>query len=433
MSLTRRKTHNLGCIQLEDRKGTPVWIFRYWDRSNGERHKRKEILGTVAQLPRREHAERAAEVFRLRANRENPEVPPPTMEALVQRFLTDVLPPIARLDNRDSSIPGKGEMSPQCARGYRSVIKTWVVPRWTQRADGRRYLVRDFERIQMSTAIEQWLKSLARRRENPKGLATKTVCHIRSIMYAIFKWGVKWGYIAHNPIGEKRVELWRGSSKREQAPRSLSPVEFESIRRLFTTTRERLLIELGGRLGTRISEAMGLKWRDLDLNAGILNFQQSFVAGRMSAMKTEASRTTVPLPPEVVSLLITWRGETPYRAHQDWVFASPVHNGDRPLWAGTLLKFHIQPVVRAAGLGEIGWHTLRHSYAAWCKAAGLQPGQMQAAMRHEDPGMSLRYGTPDIETKRELSNRVAEYLRSSSSESKAANTMALEPLTRRLQ
>jgi integrase len=377
------------------------------------------IIGSVKDMPTRDDAERAAESHRLRANRENPEVPPPTMEALVQRYLTEVLPTLRGVDDNTTEIPENEAISQQCARTYRSVIKNWIAPRWYLRPDRRRYLVRDFEETQMSTAIEAWLKSLLKTRTNPDGLQPKTVRHIYSVMRLLFKWATKWGYINRNPMADKRVELPRGPTKRCKPPRSLSPLEFDQLRRLFTTPRERLLVELGGWLGTRISEAMGLKWKDVNLNAKVIELRQSVAAGRVSAMKTAASKTDLPIPDHLVPLFEACREVTPYRSENDWVFASPVHCGKRPFWAGSLLKSHIIPTVEAAGLGRIGWHTLRHSYAAWSKGAGLQPGQMQTLMRHENPSMSLQYGTPDLETKRRLSARVIEYAQRVVSEAEA--------------
>lgn len=66
-----------------------------------------------------------------------------------------------------------------------SVLNKWVRPRW------ERYRVRDFDNPVMRTAIEDWLQSLWRSQQNPKGLAPKTVRSIYTVMKLAFKFGVK--------------------------------------------------------------------------------------------------------------------------------------------------------------------------------------------------------------------------------------------------
>ena len=43
--------------------------------------------------------------------------------------------------------------------------------------------------------------------------------------------------------------------------------------------RERLAIEIAGWLGTRRSERFGLKWRDIDLERGVVTFRQASYRG----------------------------------------------------------------------------------------------------------------------------------------------------------
>ena len=63
-------------------------------------------------------------------------------------------------------------------------------------------------------------------------------------------------------------------------------------------------------MGPRISEAFGLKWQDPDLNLGVVSFRQGCVQGRITPLKTEASRTNLPVPEEVLELLRQWHSVT---------------------------------------------------------------------------------------------------------------------------
>ena len=412
MILTRRRKLQNGSLLLEERKSGPsVWVYRYWDQQGGRRHRRKAILGTVDEIRTQDDAVRRAEPYRLIANRENPEVGAVNMEALIQRYLKTVLPP--EQSTADSSVePDEGaQMSQHCARSYRSCIKRWIKPRWTERKPGVPYLVREFEDIRMSTAIEEWLRSLLRSSRNPSGLAPKTVRGIFLVMRQVFKMATKWGYISRNPMADKLVELPRGSTLRSKRPRVLTPAEFVNILGLFDTAREKLALSLVGLLGVRISEAFGLKWRDIDFINKVVHFERGIVEGRVTPLKTEASRTDLPLPETVITLLLAWRLETPYTLDDDFIFASPAKNGKFPFWTNQMLKDHIQPVIVRAGMGKVGWHTFRHSYLAWGKASGLEAIELQKLARHQSLQTTANiYGETAVEAKRVANRRIIDYV-----------------------
>jgi integrase len=87
-------------------------------------------------------------------------------------------------------------------------------------------------------------------------------------------------------------------------------------------------VALVGWLGPRRSEAFGLQWQDLDTKSRVVQFQRGFVQGRITLLKTEASRTDLSLPEDVAVLLDQWRSITPYNEPEDWVFASPFNRGN---------------------------------------------------------------------------------------------------------
>jgi len=52
--------------------------------------------------------------------------------------------------------------------------------------------------------------------------------------------------------------------------------------------------------GMRLSEAIGLKWRDGDLRAGTITIRRSRVMGEENARKTNRSARAIKLHPEVI-------------------------------------------------------------------------------------------------------------------------------------
>ena len=166
-----------------------------------------------------------------------------------------------------------------------------------------------------------------------------------------------------------------------------------------------------GWLGTRRGEGFGLRWQDLDLERHVVTFRQGFVSGRVTPLKTKASRAQMALPAEVKQALLEWKKNTPYSEPEDWVFASPWTKGKRPYWPEGILANHIQPIAEAAGFGQVGWHTFRHSVAQWSKQA-LKLEETKEILRHANiqTTSDIYKGLP-LEAKRAAQKRLVEFVR----------------------
>jgi integrase len=409
-SLTRRHKYQYGTLVPESRRrGPDVWVYRFTENSNEKSVRRKVIIGNMEDLPTRADAERASQYLRHAANPEARADRKIGMRGLIDRYTEEVLKPCLDValgeEEEESAL-----MSCHCARTYRSVVRKYISPKWEKDC------VAEFERAEKRAAIEAWLKSLLRSKRNPKGLAPKSVRSIFMVMKLIFKFAVKWGYLEQNPMGEKRVELPRGSTKRLKKPVQLTAAQFLYLLPLFGL-REKLAIAFAGWLGPRISEGIGLRWEDLDLENSSVKFERGVVQGRITPLKTEASRTEMSLPEEVLQLLIEWRGTTPYNGDSDWVFASPYTKGKRPFWPNQLLRDHIQPVALKAGLPKIGWHSFRHTVSAWGKAAGFSLEEVKTLLRHENVATaSQNYGRVELHAKRVLQQKLVDYVRQQAAE-----------------
>ena len=98
--------------------------------------------------------------------------------------------------------------------------------------------------------------------------------------------------------------------------------------------------------GLRASELRGLRWRDVDLKAAELHVRQR--ADRynvMGAPKSESSVRTLPIPPEALLALKTWKLECP-RNEGNLVF--PTSTGHVEHHSNMLRS--LAPVIKSAGL-----------------------------------------------------------------------------------
>jgi integrase len=107
-------------------------------------------------------------------------------------------------------------------------------------------------------------------------------------------------------------------------------------------------------------------------------------------LKTEASRKSIPLAPELAEALLNWRSMSAYNQEGDWVFASPEKQGTQPYWPENPMRRHIRPAAKLCGIEkQIGWHTFRHSYATVLKGNGEDIKVVQESLRHANSRITL--------------------------------------------
>ena len=83
-------------------------------------------------------------------------------------------------------------------------------------------------------------------------------------------------------------------------------------------------------------------------------------------VKTDASKSNLPLAPFLVEAIQAWRKETPYANLTDWIFASPRMRGKKPYRGNSLVRHQLKLAKEKAGIdGPVGWHTFRRSISTW--------------------------------------------------------------------
>lgn len=160
----------------------------------------------------------------------------------------------------------------------------------------------------------------------------------------------------------------------------LTPVE---IKRLLGVARGEMkaLLSVACLAGLRQGEILGLKWRDIDFEKGVIRVIRSYnpVHG-FGPPKTESSRRAVPLIPTLVETLQNHYESQGQPALDDLVF--PNSNGN-PKDRTNLANREFKRVLRKACLRPIRFHDLRHSYACLCIASGMHVKGLQHAMGHK--------------------------------------------------
>ncbi|MGB5755523.1 MAG: site-specific integrase, partial [Acidimicrobiales bacterium] len=153
----------------------------------------------------------------------------------------------------------------------------------------------------------------------------------------------------------------------------------------------RLLIYLGGVMGLRIGEALGLRWVDVDLADRTITVSRavSEAGGRVTIgePKTRSSLRTLVFPSALVAEFIAHRDSDRDENPDGLVFHDSIGG---PVRASNLRYRVLDPAVRAVGLDGLTFHGLRHSAATEWVASGIDARTVQHRLGHTDPGLVLR-------------------------------------------
>ena len=92
----------------------------------------------------------------------------------------------------------------------------------------------------------------------------------------------------------------------------------------------RTMVILDLATGLRCSELFALKWCDVIWDDLTLLVRRGIVDTVVSDVKTEHSRTGMPLDPALAEVLLQWQRKTEFAKPDDWIFASPFKAGTLP-------------------------------------------------------------------------------------------------------
>ena len=170
-----------------------------------------------------------------------------------------------------------------------------------------------------------------------------------------------------------------------------------------STPRRRPFIVTAIFTGMRLSELRGLKWSDVDLDAGVIHVRQRADAwGTIGPTKSKAGKRDIPLAPIVVNTLKQWRADCP-KSDCDLVFPSNRGKVER-MW--NVVEDAWYPLQIKCGLTvdtgkkdaegkpimghRYGFHMLRHAAASlFIQYLRWTPKRLQAVMGHASVSMTF--------------------------------------------
>jgi integrase len=220
-----------------------------------------------------------------------------------------------------------------------------------------------------------------------RAMAKKVLVSLKSIFRA--------NNVAH--LGDN-VRIGTSKRKEEKIEAKDIPTPAEIARLIEAATgRWKILLMTAALTGLRASELRGLRWADANLKTGEVRVTQRADAwGAIGPPKSDSSRRTVPIGPELVRALKVWKLQCPIST-LDLVFPTSVgtvenhQNTLRGVWK-VMVK---ASVVNRNGAPKYGMHSFRHFFASWCinpRSAGgreLTPKVVQTLLGHSSIKMTM--------------------------------------------
>jgi integrase len=175
---------------------------------------------------------------------------------------------------------------------YESWLSNHILPRWGNSS------ITDLQ----ARPVELWLNSLA--------LSPKSRVHVRGLLHVLWDFTMWQGDV---PTQRNPMELItiKGATKRTRQPRSLTVEEFQKfVAQLEEPIRTIALVCVC--FGLRISEALALRWSDVDWLNGKLHVERGIVRQQVDDVKTVYSQKQMSINGELLQVLKLWKQTTQF-------------------------------------------------------------------------------------------------------------------------
>lgn len=139
--------------------------------------------------------------------------------------------------------------------------------------------------------------------------------------------------------------------------------------------------------GLRRGELCGLMWSDFDEKKGTLSIRRtlSVRSGHMEIgeTKTNTSRRIIQLPPSTAQLL----RERKKKSISQWIFPNPLQP-EQPIHP-TRGYARLKSLLKEAGLPDIRFHDLRHTFATHALTSGVDARTLSGILGHTKPSFTI--------------------------------------------
>src|SRR5437016_444227 len=201
-------------------------------------------------------------------------------------------------------------------------------------------------------------------------VAPATISRALSFLRRVFNVAIADGKADKNPV--RAVKFLKEDNERV---RFLTEDEEQLLAAELPDPRDWSKVEVALNMGLRRGEQFRLRWEHVDFATGIITVPRSKSGETRRIPMNDAVR-------EVLRAL-------PSRLKSPWVF--PSKTGKTPLDPKNFMSRVFGPALREAGIENLHWHDLRHTFASRLVMKGVDLRTVQELMGHKTIAMTLRY------------------------------------------
>lgn len=228
-----------------------------------------------------------------------------------------------------------------------------------------------------------------------KGLAPKTILHYRCFISGIFEYAVRMKMIRDNPC--RGVILPQVDHKEhdcytlEEMQHFLDLLQNEPL-------KYQAFFVLAVYGGFRRGELLGLEWKDIDFETGVVNIRRTSLYTKEKGIftdtpKTKGSMRSVKMPPEVISILKRHRSDQSkeiFKLGDQWHYTDRLFtrwNGE-PMDTETPYNW-LKKFCNRNDMRFLGIHSFRHFNASVLITSGIDARTVSASLGHSNTSTTL--------------------------------------------
>jgi len=371
-------------------RGGSYWFFRYWDdvlQADGAMKaiRKFRVIGPSKGENRllKKKAEVERDKFLATINK-------PTIQEKVADGLVLFSKMVEKYKSAhvEAQVAGRFLLAKPTRLKYATHLDQRILPHW-----GNRRLFEIYP-----DEVQQWLYETCE--------SWHMMNDLRGIMSGIFTKAEEWGYWPdgrRNPISRVKIgEKWSVRPERiltgEETLKVLAGLSDPNL----------LVIETAIGTGARISELLGLKWRHIDLEGGVIRIEQRNWRGDIDDPKSKSSRRLLTLGHLVDRYRM--RAAANKAQPENWVFVRTDGSG-LPLWdSGVRQALKRVADNHGCDFPGLGPHSFRRANITWRQEVGGSSIEASKIAGHTTVQMTEEYTKTQLSRQEELTRLIQERL-----------------------
>ena len=285
-----------------------------------------------------------------------------TLESLITEYLDNIAP----LKCRDRTL-----------QGYRSIAETHLIP-----SIGH-LQIKNLKPDHIQTYYTQ--KGKEGRRDGLGGLSARTIRSHHALLRLVINHAYK-----NEKLHKNVMELVDAPTADSKEISYLSMEQVNELVRESYSTRYFPFVLLASNTGMRLSEILGLQWRDVDLNQKTIQIQRSSVylkggKQKYDKPKSKSGKRRIDIDPATNQVLKDLKDASTLKLGDSFCEETPVLvESDGKPWRNDGITKGVKKLLKKIGRPDVSVHGLRHTFASHMMQVGINMKVVQELLGHSD-------------------------------------------------